>query len=40
MEEERQERERLRQEDKKEFQDALEQFSLKLVKIFDIKIEN
>jgi hypothetical protein len=40
MEEERQQRERLRQEDKKEFQDALEQFSLKLAKIFEVKIEN
>jgi hypothetical protein len=40
MEEERQNSERLRQEDKKEFQDALEHFSLKLAKIFDIKIEN
>jgi hypothetical protein len=40
MEEEREERGRLRREDKKEFQDALEQFSLKLAKIVDAKIDN
>jgi hypothetical protein len=40
MEEEREERGRLRPEDKKEFQEALEQFSLKLAKIFEAKIDN